>query len=489
MATIHPVIDKDPHFIIDLISRAISTESKKIALMQYDHNSERFTFELPVEIEGHPMLGCDKVEVHYINIDQKTKEESAGVYEVKDREIVDDKTIAFSWLISRKATKFVGPLSFRLRFICYDAEGSIEYAWHTAIYSGIAISNGIDNGEVVIEDYADVLNDWKLGLEANQITSLEQTKVGDGDGGENIWTATFGDGRTSEFRVLNGTRGDTSLIGSIETITGEPLHFFVGTQAAYDELPEETKQEQNLFSIITDDATDDELTSLVSAAARLKGGIQKDDLNFITEDGVWGPDPCGNYWSEAEIVVGAKYEPYNHTIKGWRLSGQWLGGDNYLQILTSGKKVFMRELYKVDGITRVEGVWVQIAGEDLKVPWAEKADSALVAEGYARLTDGGGVIGNNTHGKPIVNKPVGSIITLRAAQDLNTYPGTEIQPTADQALVQVPGENHARILSGGHLTGQNYNELEGVWICCGDTGATDSDSTGSYKYCILQRVE
>ncbi len=41
----------------------------------------------------------------------------------------------------------------------------------------------------------------------NQITGLQQTETSTTDGGENIWTATFGDGRTENFTVRNGAKG------------------------------------------------------------------------------------------------------------------------------------------------------------------------------------------------------------------------------------------------------------------------------------------
>lgn len=47
MAHKQSIYDTDPRFVIDLITRAITTESAKVKLMQYDHNSERLTFEIP----------------------------------------------------------------------------------------------------------------------------------------------------------------------------------------------------------------------------------------------------------------------------------------------------------------------------------------------------------------------------------------------------------------------------------------------------------
>ena len=47
----HSIYDTDPHFIIDPISMAITTDAKKTTLIKGSHNCERFTFEMPKEIE------------------------------------------------------------------------------------------------------------------------------------------------------------------------------------------------------------------------------------------------------------------------------------------------------------------------------------------------------------------------------------------------------------------------------------------------------
>lgn len=255
MALKHSVNDSDTHFIIDPVTRGMRNEgSAKVSLVQGDHNSERFSFELPRMIEGHDMTQCDAVQVHFNNIDVQTKAQSKSFYTVTDMEISKDdpSKVVLTWLIAGQATKYVGSLNFVLRFSCFNEDGKPGYVWNTAVYSAITITDGIYNGDAIAEEYADILKEWELELKANQVVSLEQTQVGDGDGGLNVWTATFGDGRTAELKVKNGTRGDTGLIGSIETINGEPLFFFIGTKEQYTALPDAIKAD-HLFAIITDE--------------------------------------------------------------------------------------------------------------------------------------------------------------------------------------------------------------------------------------------
>lgn len=160
--------DKDPSFEINPITREIkNTSTTKTTLMQYDHNSERFTFTIPKTIEGHDMMECNKVEIHYINIDATTKTQNAGVYTVSDLQAdAEDATkLKCSWLISQNATKLSGSLNFLLRFACVAEDGTIEYAWNTGIFAGILVTSGLYNSEVIVEQYADVLEQWKKELE------------------------------------------------------------------------------------------------------------------------------------------------------------------------------------------------------------------------------------------------------------------------------------------------------------------------------------
>ena len=169
MAHLHSVYDTDKHFSIDAMTRAIKNESNsKTKVMQYDHNSEWFTFEIPRHIEGHDMFECNAVKIEFINVDAKTKESKAGSYPVDDMQISpnaeDEDVIIFSWLISQNATQLAGSLNFLVRFLCVAADGeTIDYAWHSDIFTGISVSSGMYNGEMILEQYSDVLEQWRIG--------------------------------------------------------------------------------------------------------------------------------------------------------------------------------------------------------------------------------------------------------------------------------------------------------------------------------------
>lgn len=191
MGHIHGVFDSDAHFIIDPITRHLKNEtSKKASVVQYDHYSERFTFELPKLIEGHDMTKCNVVQVHYLNIEAKTKKEHKGLYEVTDLQISpeDDNTVICSWLISQNATQLSGSISFLVRFACVN-EGKANYIWQTAPFTAITVTTGINNSDFIVEEYADILQQWKKELEELAAIGGGLTKVT----WEDIENKPFGD--------------------------------------------------------------------------------------------------------------------------------------------------------------------------------------------------------------------------------------------------------------------------------------------------------
>ena len=178
----HSIYDTDLHFQIDAKTRDIINPSQdKKVIMQGDHNSERFTFELPRRVDGHDMSLCNSVQIHYINIDSRTRETNIGIYDVQDLQPDppdNDNVVIFSWLISSNVTRFVGAVSFVIRFACVT-DGVVEYAWHTNINKSINISTSLINSNVVVQEYIDILEQWRNELiKSTPIAKVEETSEG-----------------------------------------------------------------------------------------------------------------------------------------------------------------------------------------------------------------------------------------------------------------------------------------------------------------------
>ena len=185
----------------------------KISLVNNDHNSEQFTFAIPRYIEGHDMLECNRIEVHYININSSNRETSIGVYEIYDLKEYEEQEgyLFFTWTVSMNATKHSGPLSFIIRFACLN-DDQIEYAWNTLVNTDVTISPSIYNGEAVVEEYYDLLEQWekKIGV---GVENIEQTVKSTEPGGVNVITLILTDGSRHTFEVRNGTPGSTPVRG------------------------------------------------------------------------------------------------------------------------------------------------------------------------------------------------------------------------------------------------------------------------------------
>ena len=222
MAHSHQVVDDDKSFIIDSATRTISNPAtNKLILIQHDHNSERFTFELDKVIEGHDMTQCNCVQVHYINYSEKSREKNAGVYEITDVETdeINKDKIIFTWLISDYATRYAGSLQFLIKFACLDADDITTYSWHTDIYKGVTISTGIENSEIITSPLPDIIAAWKEDI-YNTNYAYEAAKDHGFTGTEEEWLLSLhgADGlSTYELAVKNGYVGtEAEWLNSLE---------------------------------------------------------------------------------------------------------------------------------------------------------------------------------------------------------------------------------------------------------------------------------
>lgn len=181
MAHTHDVYDMENHFEINGSSRFIKeTSETKLVVVQGDHKSEVLTFKMPRYIDGHDMTLCNKIRIHYINLDTKTNNKSADVYEVTDLTLCEEceDVLTFTWTIEAPATKYSGTLSFLVKFECTEGE-NVLYQWNTAKYVSVNVLAGIDNSEEFVEKYSNVLEEWynELTKGADSIEELNQQAI------------------------------------------------------------------------------------------------------------------------------------------------------------------------------------------------------------------------------------------------------------------------------------------------------------------------
>lgn len=161
----HAVTDTDTYFVIDPNTRQIeNTNRNKSVIMQYDHNSERFTFQLPRYIDGHDMMQCTSVIVNFDNIDAETGNTYSDICDMSAVKIDPahiDRVIT-SWLITRNATQLAGALNFSIEFKCTDYEGNVVYEWSTDTYDRIEVKPRSKNNAGTIVEHEDILEQWRV---------------------------------------------------------------------------------------------------------------------------------------------------------------------------------------------------------------------------------------------------------------------------------------------------------------------------------------
>lgn len=273
----HEVTDSDTYFVIDPITREVeNTARKKNVLMQYDHDSERFTFEVARYVEGHDMSLCNQVKVHYNNVDSTTGQENADVNDLIDLQVDpnNEENVICSWLISRQATQLVGILSFLVQYICTADDGTVIYEWHSDIYSDIEIRAGRNNGEAAVIEYTDILEQWRARLfgagdsviaEINSLseeqqaaiktTGAEQIDVVNATGEENV--AAVNDKGVEVLATIPKDYQTTyNMAEEAQRTKGDAIvESKEGTVIVLDDAAEDPLQQLKLFGKTTQDST------------------------------------------------------------------------------------------------------------------------------------------------------------------------------------------------------------------------------------------
>ena len=275
MSHIHNIIDTGNRFVINPELRTITTKTSSLILTQGDHNSKRYTFEVPRFVEGHDMQLCNRIEIHYDNISRNEKEFKEGIYIANDIN-VDGDNVTFSWLISGNVTRLAGTVEFWINFACVNANGELVYSWGTDIFKSIKVITNNRNTDEVISLLPDVLEQWKQEV-------LDGVEIS----GDAVYAAV------SEYLDKNSiSTGSTATIGVVELladnwISNGNLHYQV---------------------VDIDGVTENSQVDLTPSVEQLMVFYEK-DLTFVTEndDGVVtvyaiGQKPVNDYVVQVTIT-------------------------------------------------------------------------------------------------------------------------------------------------------------------------------------------
>lgn len=173
------VQSNEERIVIDPITRVINIPEDYIIGVESDEKSDRMYFQCPKIVGDNVDLSKLKL---YVNFENANKE--------RDNYFVDDVTvnegnILFSWLFSRKVTKYKGDVKF---IVCAKkSEDNLTLEWNTTVAKGLSLE-GIevelsDEEQSIATDYliqlekelsalAESENNRLLTTSSNQITNI-----------------------------------------------------------------------------------------------------------------------------------------------------------------------------------------------------------------------------------------------------------------------------------------------------------------------------
>ena len=109
-----------------------------------------------------------------ININYENAKGGGDVYEVKDAVISDD-LITFDWVVGRHALTYRGNVVFSLCLKDVDEAGEVRREFNTTIAT-LTVLPGLETGEAVIQEHADILEQWRADLFGTGDTVEQQIK-------------------------------------------------------------------------------------------------------------------------------------------------------------------------------------------------------------------------------------------------------------------------------------------------------------------------
>lgn len=208
-------------FMVNPDTRKI-TISVKYSSVVGDNGSQILTFGIQRYIDGYDIMDCNDVAIHYNIISEEDGNILySDVYQCDDLRIseTDENVILVSWKLSKNATKFNGILSFTIKYSTtyVDEEDQVKeiYALQSRICEKLRIFTRVNNSQQVVEEYGDVLQQWKEDLEKSKPTvnvskdeNVTTISITDKDGTTTATILDGVDGKSAyELAVENGFEG------------------------------------------------------------------------------------------------------------------------------------------------------------------------------------------------------------------------------------------------------------------------------------------
>lgn len=206
----------DDILTVDLDSRVINIPKNVTNIgVESDDEVRKLHFRVP-------QYYCDiDLSKFVIRINYMNAKKGGDVYDVMSSEVVDGE-IHFDWVVGRNAVAFDGNVSFIVCMKDIDSEGNVLREFNTTIAT-LPVLPGLETGEAIVNEYYDLLEQWKASLFGAGDTIEQQIK----DAGTEVMSqvSSSGDsylqriaetGNTEEQKVKDAGAEALSNISGIE---------------------------------------------------------------------------------------------------------------------------------------------------------------------------------------------------------------------------------------------------------------------------------
>lgn len=314
------VQSNEERIIIDPITRVINIPDDYVIGVESDEKSDRMYFQCPKIVGDNVDLSKLKL---YVNFENANKE--------RDNYFVNDVTVSegnilFSWLFSRKVTKYKGDVKF---IVCAKkSEDSFTLEWNTTVAKGLSLE-GI---EVELSDEEQsIASDYLIQLE-KELSALAET--------ENNRLLT-----TSSNQITNITNKGSEQVQLIENASKKALDSIPST---YTDLQ---KQVDTIESVTNSSATGIVETTHTTNGYKYLGNSAEKPIKQIiikgnsTQETTTGKnllEPYGSFpKTSANITFDLKED-------GFHINGKCSGNNSYIPIYSN---TLQPGTYYVNGIT------------------------------------------------------------------------------------------------------------------------------------------
>ena len=144
---------EEPHIVIGSDRKITVPDVLKRIAVQYDHNIETVTFDCPRYWDEHDM-SMMIVYVNYMRADGIPGSYKADNVRVDD---TDDSIIHFDWTITRNVSEVKGSLAVLVCIKRVDDSGNEQNHWNSELCKDMYVSEGMDCGDYIVEQYPDVI--------------------------------------------------------------------------------------------------------------------------------------------------------------------------------------------------------------------------------------------------------------------------------------------------------------------------------------------